>query len=76
MAVELSEFMPATARHLTDDEILHTRAEASRVCRCSISTLERWARLGTGPRITRLGGRTFYRLSDLRAFIASGSRAA
>jgi hypothetical protein len=54
--------------HLTEDDILLTRAEAARDLRRSISTLERWARDGTGPLFKKVGGRVLYALRTLRSY--------
>ena len=39
-------------------------------------TLADWARLGTGPRPRKVGGRVFYYLRDLEAFRDTGAREA
>ena len=47
------------------------RREASLFCRVSVSFLEKAERLGTGPKMSRLGRSPIYRIEDLRAWIAS-----
>ncbi len=37
-------------------------------------TLCRWRVEGIGPTHTRVGGRVFYKLSDLTAYVAAGMR--
>ena len=64
------------ADRLSDDEILLIRPDAAPVICRSPATLERWAQLGIGPKVTRLNGRVYYRLSDLKASIANESQAA
>lgn len=39
-------------------------------------TLSEWSRLGSGPRPRKVGGRVFYLLRDIDAFIATGAREA
>lgn len=51
------------------------RADAARFLGYRKSTLEEWHRLGKGPRSMLVGGRRFYRLTDLQAFIAGGEMA-
>ena len=53
---------------LVDAEIFFTRQEAAAYLRCSVPTMERWARLGTGPNFRLVGGRALYSLQDLRRF--------
>lgn len=51
-----------------DDQIL-SRNDAAAVLSVHPKTLEKWARLGGGPRVTRFGPKSIgYRLGDLRAF--------
>lgn len=38
-------------------------------------TLEKWRWAGTGPRFIRVGGRVYYRLSDLEDWLRSQTRA-
>ena len=35
-------------------------------------TLERWRWVGGGPKVTKIGGRCLYRLSDVEAFEEKG----
>jgi predicted DNA-binding transcriptional regulator AlpA len=52
----------------TDDrDVLLTRPEAAQYLRNSVPTLERWAKLGIGPRPIRVGPRDVrYTLRSLR----------
>ncbi|KAF1704041.1 helix-turn-helix transcriptional regulator [Pseudoxanthomonas suwonensis] len=43
--------------------------EAARYLGISISTLEKMRHEGRGPRYMKVGGRVFYRLSDLDAYL-------
>jgi predicted site-specific integrase-resolvase len=51
------------------EQILLTVAEAAKVMRISIHTVNAWRAAGKGPRPTRLGTRVFYRPQDIQAFI-------
>jgi excisionase family DNA binding protein len=53
---------------LTEAEVFLTRQEAAAYLRCSVPTMERWARLGTGPKFRLIGRRALYALPDLRDF--------
>jgi Helix-turn-helix domain len=44
--------------------------EASAYLRIAKQTLARWRCYGLGPRFVRIGGRIFYDIADLDAFIA------
>lgn len=59
--------------HLTDADVLLTRAEAAAYLRRSVPALERWARDGSGPRFSMIGGRALYPLVELRAFVGVSS---
>jgi hypothetical protein len=50
------------------DDILLTRQEAARYLRVTVPTLDRWARMGVGPKQIRICNVIRYRLSALRAF--------
>lgn len=52
------------------------RADAARYLGYEKRTLEEWHRLGKGPPSLMVGGRRFYRLHDLQAFVAGGTVAA
>jgi hypothetical protein len=54
---------------VAEQDVLYTRDEAARFLRNSVATLERWARIGIGPKPIRIGRRCLYRLTDLRAFV-------
>jgi predicted DNA-binding transcriptional regulator AlpA len=55
---------------LDDRDVLLSRREAAAFLRKSVPTLERWAKLGIGPKPIKLGGRDcFYTLHSLRAEI-------
>lgn len=47
------------------------RREAAVFCKMSVSFLEKAERLGTGPRMSRLGKSPVYRVQDLRDWIAA-----
>jgi excisionase family DNA binding protein len=53
---------------LTEAEVFLTRQEAAAYLRCSIPTMERWARHGTGPKFRMIGRRALYALRDIRDF--------
>ena len=53
---------------LSEAETFLTRFEAAEYLRCSVPTMDRWARIGTGPRFRMVGRRALYALSDLRTF--------
>lgn len=46
-----------------------TRAHAAKYLGVAEQTLANWRSIGRGPKSFRLGGRVFYRLSDLEAFV-------
>lgn len=49
-----------------------SRAEAAKFLGFKPKTLAEWHRTGKGPRSQLVGGRRFYNLSDLMAYVASG----
>jgi len=49
--------------------------EAARFVGLSLRTLEKHRTYGTGPRYSKLGGRVVYRLEDLQAWVALGTKA-
>lgn len=54
------------------DTPLHDMIPKERVAKirnCSVVTLRRERRLGTGPRFVKLGRKVFYAASDLRAWV-------
>lgn len=51
-----------------------TRAEAAQYLGMAQSTLADWHRRGIGPESVKVGGRRFYRLSALKAFINGQAR--
>jgi hypothetical protein len=57
------------------DEYL-TRSEAAHELRKCTKTLERWAQLGIGPPITRLGKDVLYRRSSLHKWLVEQEQAA
>lgn len=61
-------------RVLPDGRI--ARIDAANFLGCAPKTLAEWSRLGLGPRPRRVGGRIFYFLCDLEAFVANGAREA
>ncbi len=50
------------------------RASAARYLGYKPQTLSKWGMLGKGPRYVRVGGRIFYFLHDLEAFIHQGAQ--
>ena len=60
---------------LDDNDILYTRSEAAEYLRKAVPTLERWARIGIGPKPLKVGPRGVrYTLRSLRE--ATGSKGA
>lgn len=53
-----------------------SRLDAAKFLGCTTKTLAEWKRLGVGPMPHKVGGRVFYYVCDLRAFVATGSREA
>ncbi len=49
-----------------------TREDAATFLGRKAKTLAEWQRLGVGPRSLMVGGRRFYQLADLEAFVARG----
>lgn len=47
------------------------RREAALFCKMSVSFLEKAERVGTGPKMSRLGKSPIYRVEDLRTWIES-----
>jgi excisionase family DNA binding protein len=56
-----------------DRDILLSREEVAAYLKCSLPTLELWARNGEGPRVVRVGRAIRYRLADVRAFVEAGA---
>jgi predicted site-specific integrase-resolvase len=50
-----------------------TRKDAATYLGLSVSTLADWHRKGIGPDSVKVGGRRFYRVDALTAFIARGA---
>lgn len=50
-----------------------SRRDAAAYLGRAASTLENWASTGRGPRPVNIGGRAFYNLTDLDAFIEAGN---
>jgi len=51
------------------------RKSAARYIGCAEQTLTVWAMRGVGPRPIRVGGRVFYRKSEVDRFISAGEAA-
>ena len=67
--------MKGAADLLDDNDILYTRPEAAEYLRKSVPTLERWAKIGIGPKPLKVGPRDVrYTLRSLRE--AAGAEAA
>ena len=56
-----------TVRVLPDGRM--TRDDAARYLGAQSKTLAMWQMLGKGPRSVKVGGRVFYYLTDLDAFV-------
>jgi excisionase family DNA binding protein len=59
-----------------DRDVLLSREEVAAYLRCSLPTLELWARNGDGPKVVRVGRAIRYRLSDVRSFVEAGANSA
>ena len=59
-----------------DRDVLLSREEVAAYLRCSLPTLELWAKNGEGPRVVRCGRAIRYRLADVRAFVEAGASSA
>ena len=68
MAMRQVETVLCSGLQISEAETFLTRVEAAAYLRCSVPTMDRWARLGTGPRFRMIGRRALYALSALRAF--------
>lgn len=53
-----------------------SRADAAKFLGRTSKTLAEWKRSGTGPMPHKVGGRVYYYLRDLQAFVVSGTREA
>ena len=53
-----------------------SRADAAKFLGRTSKTLAEWKRLGLGPLPHKVGGRIFYYVRDLEAFVANGAREA
>lgn len=52
------------------------REDAAKFLGRKPKTLADWSSRGVGPRPRPVGGRIFYRLEDLKAYVATGAREA
>ena len=50
-----------------------TREDAATFLGLKKKSLSEWHRLGKGPRTIKIGGRAFYALADLQAFVAAAT---
>lgn len=50
-----------------------SREHAAKYLGVAAQTLANWRSLGRGPKSLKLGGKVFYRITDLDAFIAATS---
>ena len=72
--------MSANDRALPDEQVFLTRKQVADLLQTSVSTIERWASAGSGPKYSRLGapgnkrGPCRYRLSEVLAYAASRER--
>jgi predicted DNA-binding transcriptional regulator AlpA len=54
---------------LAETHRIRSRADAAQFLNLSVSTLERWDRLGIGPKVIKIGPRRVgYRVCDLNEF--------
>jgi hypothetical protein len=53
-----------------------SRADAAKFLGLAAKTLAEWKRFGLGPMPHNVGGRVYYYLADLQAFVSSGAREA
>jgi hypothetical protein len=53
---------------MSNPELL-TEKEISPLLRLNVKTIQQWRQLKRGPRFVKLGGRIFYRRSDVEDFI-------
>lgn len=61
-------------RSMAEQQELLSRRDAAAYLSVSVSTLERWASHGIGPRITWIGRRPKYRRSDLNEYLRRGEQ--
>lgn len=66
--------MRVSIRVLPDGRV--SRADAARFLGIATKTLANYGTLGLGPRPRKIGGRIWYYLKDLRAFVSTGAREA
>jgi predicted site-specific integrase-resolvase len=73
---DLPNSAAALSFQLGDEDLFLTKVETARYLRVSASTLERWEKLGIGPKPIRLEtGRVRYRWPEVRK-VAQGIEAA
>lgn len=65
--------MPAQKESKNVSELRTTQEAAQRI-RSVPATMERWRSQGTGPRFVKIGGKVFYRDSDLDEWVESRVR--
>lgn len=51
-----------------------SRPHAAKYLGVAVQTLANWRSLGRGPNCIKIGGKVFYRLVDLEAFVAATVR--
>ena len=51
-----------------------TRSHAARYLGVAEQTLANWRSMGRGPKCLKIGGKVFYRLDDLEAFVGATAR--
>jgi hypothetical protein len=67
LKTRVGDVIGASVGALDDRDILYTRNEAAEYLRTSVPTMERWARLGIGPKPLKVGPRDVrYTLRSLR----------
>lgn len=52
-----------------DTQFIYTEAEAARLLRCSVRTLQHWRLAGGGPLFVKAGRRVLYRHQDITHFL-------
>jgi hypothetical protein len=70
----IAMFEQVKVRVMPDGRV--TREDAAAFLGRKSKTLADWQRLGIGPRPRKIGGRVFYNIDDLKAFVATGAREA
>jgi hypothetical protein len=67
--------VPQDPSAVLGDDAVWTSKEAAAVVRRSEATLERWRRLGIGPKHIVINGRVLYPIGSVRAFLSRSAAA-